>query len=59
MPVIGVLHSQSSDAFSEAIRGFREGLRRLGYVEGQSAQLTPEQIQAVRERIVTDRRRGT
>jgi putative tryptophan/tyrosine transport system substrate-binding protein len=27
MPVIGVLHSQSPDAFSEPLRGFRQGLK--------------------------------
>src|SRR5215468_1870920 len=36
MPVIGVLHSQSPDAFSEPLRGFRQGLKEAGYVEGEN-----------------------
>ncbi|MFL4979882.1 MAG: ABC transporter substrate binding protein, partial [Xanthobacteraceae bacterium] len=36
IPVIGVLHSQSPDAFREPLRGFREGLKEAGYVEGEN-----------------------
>jgi len=36
IPVIGVLHSQSPDAFSEPLRGFRQGLNEAGYIEGQN-----------------------
>jgi len=36
IPVIGVLHSQSPDAFREPLRGFREGLKDAGYVEGEN-----------------------
>jgi putative ABC transport system substrate-binding protein len=36
MPVIGVLHPQSPDAFSEPLRGFRQGLKDAGYVEGEN-----------------------
>ena len=36
MPVIGVLHSQSPDAFRESLRGFRQGLKDAGYVEGEN-----------------------
>src|ERR1700736_4160061 len=36
MPVIGVLHSQSPDAFREQLRGFRQGLKEAGYVEGEN-----------------------
>jgi putative ABC transport system substrate-binding protein len=35
-PVIGVLHSQSPDAFSEPLRGFRQGLKEGGYIEGEN-----------------------
>jgi putative tryptophan/tyrosine transport system substrate-binding protein len=36
MPVVGVLHSQSPDAFREPLRGFRQGLKDAGYVEGEN-----------------------
>jgi putative ABC transport system substrate-binding protein len=36
MPVIGYLHSQSPDAFRDALRGFRQGLREAGYTEGEN-----------------------
>ena len=36
MPVIGVLHSQSPDAFRDPLRGFRQGLREAGYIEGEN-----------------------
>src|SRR5262245_4467134 len=35
MPVIGVLHSQSPE-FREPLRGFRPGLREVGYVESEN-----------------------
>jgi putative tryptophan/tyrosine transport system substrate-binding protein len=31
MPVIGVLHSQSPDAYRDMLLGFRQGLREAGY----------------------------
>ena len=36
MPVIGVLHSQSADAFREPLRGFSQGLKDAGCVEGEN-----------------------
>jgi putative ABC transport system substrate-binding protein len=36
MPVIGFLHPQSHDAFIEPLRGFRQGLKERGYVEGEN-----------------------
>jgi ABC-type uncharacterized transport system substrate-binding protein len=36
IPVIGVLHSQSPDTFREPLRGFRQGLKDTGYVEGEN-----------------------
>jgi putative ABC transport system substrate-binding protein len=36
MPVIGFLDIRSLDAMSDRLRGFRQGLRDAGYVEGDN-----------------------
>ena len=36
MPVIGFLNLSSFDAFTEPLRGFRQGLKETGYVEGEN-----------------------
>jgi putative tryptophan/tyrosine transport system substrate-binding protein len=36
MPVIGFLDPRSPDAMTERLRGFRQGLRDSGYVEGET-----------------------
>jgi putative ABC transport system substrate-binding protein len=36
MPVIGFLNPTSPDAFVERLRGFRQGLKDTGYVEGEN-----------------------
>jgi len=36
MPVIGFLHPASLEAFAENLRGFRQGLKETGYVEGEN-----------------------
>jgi ABC-type uncharacterized transport system substrate-binding protein len=36
MPVIGLLDPRSPDAFAERLRGFRQGLKETGYVEGEN-----------------------
>jgi putative ABC transport system substrate-binding protein len=36
MPVIGFLHSQSADGFTEPLRAFPRGLKETGYVEGEN-----------------------
>jgi ABC-type uncharacterized transport system substrate-binding protein len=36
MPVVGFLDPTSADAFSHRQRGFRQGLKEAGYVEGES-----------------------
>src|SRR5262245_53863413 len=37
MPVIGLLHTQSLDGFTERLlRGFRQGLKEAGYIEGEN-----------------------
>jgi putative ABC transport system substrate-binding protein len=37
IPVIGFLHPASPDAFPDRLRGFRQGLKDTGYVEGENA----------------------
>jgi putative ABC transport system substrate-binding protein len=36
MPVIGFLYSQSPDPIANRLRGFRQGLKETGYVEGEN-----------------------
>src|SRR5258706_3801719 len=36
MPVIGFLDSRSPDALTDRLRGFRQGLKDTGYVEGEN-----------------------
>src|SRR6516165_3344256 len=36
MPVIGFLGAVSPDSYSERLRGFRQGLKDAGYVEGEN-----------------------
>jgi putative tryptophan/tyrosine transport system substrate-binding protein len=36
MPVIGLLDSRSPDAISDRLRAFRQGLKDMGYVEGEN-----------------------
>jgi len=36
MPVIGFLNSVTPDGYSDRLRGFREGLKETGYIEGEN-----------------------
>jgi putative ABC transport system substrate-binding protein len=36
MPVLGFLDSRSPDVISERLRGFRQGLKETGYIEGEN-----------------------
>jgi putative ABC transport system substrate-binding protein len=36
MPVVGFLSAVSPDGYSERLRGFRQGLKETGYVEGEN-----------------------
>jgi putative tryptophan/tyrosine transport system substrate-binding protein len=38
-PVIGFLSSASPDAYSDRLRALRQGLKEVGYVEGQNIQI--------------------
>jgi hypothetical protein len=35
-PVIGFLNSQSPDGYTERLRGFRQGLKEAGFIEGEN-----------------------
>ena len=36
MPVIGYLNTASPDGYAERLRGFHQGLKKSGYVEGEN-----------------------
>jgi putative tryptophan/tyrosine transport system substrate-binding protein len=36
MPLIGFLHAQSPEGFLQPMRGFRQGLKDAGYIEGEN-----------------------
>ena len=36
MPVIGLLDPRSPDAMADRLRAFRQGLKEVGYVEGEN-----------------------
>ena len=38
-PVIGFLSARSPDGYGERLRGFRQGLRETGYVEGENVSI--------------------
>jgi putative ABC transport system substrate-binding protein len=39
MPVIGFLHPTLPDAFPDRLRGFRQGLKETGYIEGENVMI--------------------
>ena len=41
MPVIGLLDARSPDAIADRLRGFRQGLKETGYVEGERGDRVP------------------
>ena len=36
MPVVGFLNGQSPEGYADRLRGFRQGLKEAGYVEGEN-----------------------
>jgi putative ABC transport system substrate-binding protein len=62
MPVIGFLHPQSPDGYTEPLRGFRQGLKESGYVEGDNvaieyrwAENQPDRLPALAAELVRRR----
>ena len=39
MPVIGLLDSRSSDAMASRLAGFRQGLKEVGFAEGENVRI--------------------
>ena len=51
MPVIGFLDPRSPDAMTERLRGFRQGLRDTGHVEGENVAIEYRWAENQRERL--------
>jgi hypothetical protein len=39
MPVVGILDARSPDALADRLRGFRQGLKDTGHVEGENVSI--------------------
>jgi putative ABC transport system substrate-binding protein len=50
-PVIGFLSSTSPDAYSDRLRAFRQGLKEVGYVEGDNLQIEYRWAEAQNDRL--------
>ena len=64
MPVIGFLDSRSPDALTDRLRGFRQGLKDSGYVEGENvgidyrwAENQPDRLPVLAAELFADRSR--
>ncbi len=53
MPVIGFLNSQSFEGLTELLRGFRQGLKEAGFVEGESVAIEYRWAENQRDRLTT------
>ena len=52
MPVVGFLNGESADLSKPIVRAFQQGLRDIGYVEGQNLVLIYRWAAAQRARVV-------
>ena len=41
MPVIGFLDSRSSDGMASRLVAFRQGLKEVGFIEGENVRIVP------------------
>ena len=53
MPVVGFLHSQSPEGYTEHLRAFRQGLKDAGYVEGENVAIEYRWAENQVERLPT------
>ena len=53
MPVIGFLTPQSPDGHTERLRGFRQGLKEAGYVEGENLAIEYRSAEGQFDRLPT------
>jgi hypothetical protein len=51
MPVIGFLNVQSPDRFTEQLRGFQQGLKEAGYVEGENVVIEYRSAENIMDRL--------
>jgi putative ABC transport system substrate-binding protein len=51
MPVIGFLNTQSPEGYTERLRGFRQGLKEMGYVEGENVAIEYRWTEGQAERL--------
>src|SRR3979411_3228323 len=51
MPVIGLLDSRAPDALTDRLRGFRQGLKDTGYVEGENVAIVYRWAEGQNDRL--------